>query len=67
MPGSAAPGAHADMTKTPLTVGMFFVLIGYYVCYYGRVLWKSKRITQADLEASATTPISAPDATHLAR
>jgi hypothetical protein len=67
IPGNPAPDAHADMAKTPLTVGIFFVLIGYYVCYYGRVLWKSKRITPADLEASPTTPISAPDATHLAR
>jgi len=42
------------MVKTPLTLGLFFVLIGYYVCYYSRVIWKSKRITPADLEASAT-------------
>jgi hypothetical protein len=52
MPGG--PGAQGAMVKTPLTLGLFFVLIGYYVCYYSRVISKSKRITPADLEASAT-------------
>ncbi len=52
IPGS--PGAQGAMVKTPLTLGLFFVLIGYYVCYYSRVIWKSKRITPADLEASTT-------------
>jgi hypothetical protein len=55
MPGApGGPGAAGAMVKTPLTLGLFFVLIGYYVCYYSRVIWKSKRITSADLEASAT-------------
>lgn len=40
----------ASMVRSPLTTGIFFVLIGYYVCYYGLVLWKSKHITAADLE-----------------
>jgi hypothetical protein len=65
--GSMAPDARAGMVKTPLTLGLFFVLIGYYVVYYGRVLWKSKRITPSDLEASAKSPISTPDVSHLAR
>ena len=55
MPGDpGGPGAQDAMVKTPLTLGLFFVLIGYYVCYYSRVISKSKRITPADLEASAT-------------
>jgi hypothetical protein len=52
--GPDGPGAPGAMVKTPLTLGLLFVLIGYYVCYYSQVLWKSKRITPADLEASAT-------------
>jgi hypothetical protein len=67
LPGSSTPDAQAAMVKTPLTVGLFFVLIGYYVCYYSRVLWKSRRLTPADLEASSTPPDSASEASHLAR
>jgi hypothetical protein len=59
VPGGPAPDAQGAMVKTPLTLGLFFVLIGYYVCYYSRVIWKSKRITPADLEASATRSESA--------
>jgi hypothetical protein len=55
-PGTDNPSLdlRASMVKTPLTLGLIFVLIGYYVCYYSRVIWKSKRITPADLEASTT-------------
>ena len=49
--GESVAGCSGRIVKAPLTAGLFFVLIGYYVCYYGRVLWKSKRITPADLEA----------------
>jgi hypothetical protein len=52
MTGVSAPGfAPASMLQNPITVGLFFVLIGYYVCYYSRILWKSKHISAADLEA----------------
>jgi hypothetical protein len=44
--GFAPPG----MLKSPLTVGIFFVLMGYYVCYYGLVLRKSKLLNAADIE-----------------
>jgi hypothetical protein len=49
--GYTAPagGPQAAM-QSPLTAGIFFVLIGYYVCYYSWVLWKSRHITAADLE-----------------
>lgn len=67
--GTGAPGMsfESGMETTPLTLGLFFVLIGYYVFYYGRVIWKSKRISDADLEASATSSESAPGVSHLAR
>ncbi len=48
--GSGPPGGPASMMRSPLTAAIFFVLIGYYVCYYGLVLWKSKHIEPADLE-----------------
>lgn len=60
--GNPSPGAPAEIVKAPLTAGLFFVLIGYYVCYYGWLLWKSKRITPADLEAPPASPSSAADA-----
>jgi len=32
------------------------VLIGYFVCYYSRVLWKSKHIGAEDLETAPSAP-----------
>jgi hypothetical protein len=37
--------APASILRSPLTGGLFCVLMGYYVCYYSLVLWKSKRIS----------------------
>jgi hypothetical protein len=51
--GDSAFGGGSMMMRSPLTLGIFYVLIGYYVCYYGWMLWKSKHITPADLETSA--------------
>jgi|SRR5450631_795140 hypothetical protein len=48
-----------SMMRSPLTVGLIFVVVGYYVCYYAVVLWKSKRISPEDLEA-VPTPTAAP-------
>jgi hypothetical protein len=48
--------APASMLQSPLTVGLFFVLVGYYVCYYSVVLWKSKRVIAE--EVAAPTPLS---------
>jgi hypothetical protein len=42
------------MFNSPLTVGLLFVVIGYYVCYYSWVLWRSNRIGPEDLEVAAT-------------
>jgi hypothetical protein len=48
--------APAAMMRSPLTVALFFVLVGYYVCYYGLVLWKSKHLKTEEIEvASAAT------------
>jgi hypothetical protein len=50
----APPG----MLQSPLTVGLFFILMGYYVCYYSIVLWKSKRVTAEEPGAGPTAPIT---------
>jgi hypothetical protein len=51
----AGPQAFAapTMVRSPATVGLLFVLIGYYVCYCGCVLWKSKHLRAEDLQASS--------------
>ena len=48
--------APASMVRSPLTVGIFFVLAGYYLYYYGWVLWKSKHLKPSDIEADTTVP-----------
>jgi hypothetical protein len=40
--------------RSPFTVGVLFVLVGYYVCYYGLVLRKSKHIKPEDMEEAST-------------
>jgi len=47
----------ASMVRSPLTVGLLFVLIGYYVCYYSLVLRKSKQIKPEDIEIA---PVAQP-------
>ena len=47
--------APAAMLQSPLTLGLYFVLMGYYVCYYSMVLWKSKRIVP---EEAGSAPLS---------
>ena len=37
----------AGTLNSPLTVGLFFVLVGYYVCYYSLVLWNSRSMRAA--------------------
>jgi hypothetical protein len=44
---AAAPSAAAGLVSSPLTLGLFFVVMGYYVCYYSVVLRKSKHIAAA--------------------
>jgi hypothetical protein len=62
-PGDSFAGAApASMVQSPLTLGIVFVLIGYYLCYYGWLLWKSKHIAPEDLEATAAPPVGAAQA-----
>jgi hypothetical protein len=51
--GSSSPddlgGALASILN-PVTLGIFFILIGYYVLYYAYVLWESKHLKPGDFE-----------------
>jgi hypothetical protein len=56
-PDSASQGfAPAGLLQSPLTLGLYFVLMGYYVCYYSMVLWKSKRVVAEEVSLSAPLP-----------
>jgi hypothetical protein len=46
----------AGMLRSPLTLGLFYVLMGYYVCYYSVVLWKAKRVSAEEITPSAPAP-----------
>jgi hypothetical protein len=57
-----AYGTHTDpsqalaaptMVRSPLTVGFFFVLLGYYIYFYSWVLWKSKHLDASNIEAAS--------------
>ncbi len=45
--------APAAMLRSPLTLGILFVLVGYYVCYYSLMLWKSKHISTQDIKGAS--------------
>ncbi len=47
----------AAMVRSPLTLGIFFVLVSYYVCYYSLVLLKSRHLNTEEIEGVS---ISAP-------
>lgn len=47
----------SSMVSSPSTFGLFYVLVGYYVCYYSVVLWKSKHLTPEEL-AAAPAPLT---------
>jgi hypothetical protein len=55
VPGGQA-FAPAAMVQSPVTFGLFFVLMGYYVCYYSVVLWKSKRVSAEKISSGPTLP-----------
>jgi hypothetical protein len=42
--GASPANPLGSLYQNPLTLGVFFVLIGYYVYYYSFVLWKCKHI-----------------------
>ena len=44
-----------SIVNSSATVAIFFILIGYYLFYYGWVLWKSKHIGTNDLETAETS------------
>jgi hypothetical protein len=46
--------ASTGMLRSPLTVGLFFVVVGYYVCYYSVVLWKSKRVVAEEVRSDTS-------------
>jgi hypothetical protein len=48
--------AAASMLQSPLTLGLYFVLMGYYVCYYSMVLRKSKRVVADEVSLGAPLP-----------
>jgi len=45
----------SSMVTSPLTLGLLYVLVGYYVFYYGRILWKVKHIAPEDVEVEPTS------------
>ncbi len=51
---SADSLAALSVVGNPLTVGVLFVLIGYYLCFYGWVLGKSRQLKPQDIEIAAT-------------
>ncbi|HEY2781322.1 MAG TPA: hypothetical protein VGI90_11130 [Steroidobacteraceae bacterium] len=55
-PGSSQPFGAAGMLRSPLTLGLFYVLMGYYVCYYSVVLWKAKRVAAEEISPGASAP-----------
>jgi hypothetical protein len=50
--GSAVANPYGDFTRDPLTSGVFFVIVSYYICFYGYLLVKAK---QLDHDADGTT------------
>jgi hypothetical protein len=54
------PFAAASMVRSPLTVAIVFVLIGYYVCYYSLVLRKSKHLKPEVIEIAASSAAPTP-------
>jgi hypothetical protein len=52
------PEGLSSFVSSPLTLGLFFVLSGYYVCYFGLVLWKSKHL-KADEVVETPSPLGA--------
>jgi hypothetical protein len=53
---ASQPFATSGMLQSPLTLGLFYVLMGYYVCYYSIVLWKAKRVAAEEISPVAPAP-----------
>jgi hypothetical protein len=52
-PDPASPAFAPALLRSPLTFGLFFVVVGYYVCYYSVVLWKSKRVIAEEVRSTS--------------
>jgi hypothetical protein len=53
---ASQPFGAAGMLRSPLTLSLFYILVGYYVCYYSIVLWKAKRVTIEEISPVAPSP-----------
>ncbi len=53
--GQGAPDTGSPV-KSPFTLGLLYVFVGYYVCYLSLVLWKSKHLKPEDMEDAAAAP-----------
>jgi hypothetical protein len=54
--GSAAAGnPYGDITHDPLTSGVFFVIVSFYIYFYGYLLRRAKRL---DDDAGGTTTVA---------
>ncbi|HEV2111028.1 MAG TPA: hypothetical protein VGT99_06725 [Gammaproteobacteria bacterium] len=57
--GGASPGdfgGFSSISHSPLTRGIFFILVGYYVYYYWYVLHESKHLKPEDWEKKEEPP-----------
>jgi hypothetical protein len=52
--GAPPTDAFGSLYHNPLTLSVFFVLIGYYVYYYSYVLWQFKHVKREDVAATPT-------------
>lgn len=53
VPSSDEVGGWNGISHNPVTRAIIFALIGYYVYYYGYVLWESKHLKPEDYEQPA--------------
>jgi hypothetical protein len=59
-PGSGAAAGATGYVSSPLTLGLFYVLVGYYVYYLGFILWKSKHLKAGEAQ-EVTAPLATGD------
>ncbi|MNY70178.1 hypothetical protein D3C86_2082590 [compost metagenome] len=50
------PADASSLTKDPLTVGVFFIIVSYYVLYFGYLIREEKK-----LRSSTSDPIQIAD------
>jgi hypothetical protein len=48
----------ASYQHSPLTLGLYFLLAGYYICYYAGIIIKSRSATGSDDKAVRPKPIT---------